>query len=305
MIVPKSPAARKLEFPAPPGAFPLLVQRQTPQAELGLHTHQFEELVVITGGRGTHFTAAAEYPIQAGDVFVIHTGQAHGYRDTERLHLVNVLYKPAGIPLPQGELRKLPGYHALFNLEPRYRRRHRFESRLQLRPEELAQAGEWLEGLEAELAARQPGFEFLALAHFMRLVGTLSRRYADGGEEGGAGKRAPLIRLGRVFGHLESRYAEPVRVAQLCAIARMSRSALFRAFHDATGLAPLDYLIRLRVARARDLLRRTPLPIKEVAARTGFRDSNYLARQYRRITGETPRTTRRRATAAAITPRRA
>lgn len=279
------------------GAFPLRVFRQTPQPELGLHAHQFEELVVITGGRGVHVTAAGAYPIQAGDVFVIHTGQAHGYRDTERLHLVNVLYKPSDMPVPQDELRKLPGYHALFRLEPRFRDRDRFESRLRLRPEEAARVGEWLEDIEAELKAGEPGFEFVATAHFMRLVGFLARRYAASC----AGPREPLVRLGRVIGHLENAYAQRITVEDLCAIARVSRSSLFRAFRESTGLAPLDYLIRLRVARARELLRHeADVPLKEVAVRTGFRDANYLSRQYRRILGESPRDTRRRAPAAVL-----
>ncbi len=292
-IIPKTEwdavARRGLSNPAT--AFPLRVFRQEPQAELGLHAHQFEELVVITGGSGVHFTAAGAYSIQAGDVFVIHTGQAHGYRETERLHLVNVLYKPSDMPVPQDELRKLPGYHALFRLEPRFRDRDRFESRLRLRPEEAARVGEWLEDIESELKGGEPGFEFLAIAHFMRLVGFLARRYAANC----AGPREPLIRLGQVIGHLENRYAERITVAELCAIARVSRSSLFRAFRSSTGLAPLDYLIRLRVARARELLRHTAAPLKEIAVRTGFRDGNYLARQYRRILGETPRQTRRRA----------
>jgi transcriptional regulator GlxA family with amidase domain len=47
-------------------------------------------------------------------------------------------------------------------------------------------------------------------------------------------------------------------------------------------------LTMLRIERARELLQKEPLSIKEVSSRTGFSNSNYFAKVFRRITGQSP-----------------
>ena len=271
--------------------FPVVVDRQTPQEPVGLHTHEFTELVIIVGGRGVHFSGQETYEIIAGDAFVV-TG-AHGYKDTEQLNLVNILFHPRRLALPLAEARKLPGYHAFFALEPQYRRYHRFKSCLHLGLDQLSRVSGLLDEMEKELAERRPGFEFLVTALLMQLIGFLSRAYA----RMRAPSSRPLLRLGAVLSYLESHYTEPVRVEALAGIAHMSQSSLLRAFRSATGHAPIEYLIRLRLLRACELLRVGEFNITETALRTGFSDSNYFTRQFRRVFGITPREYARQACA--------
>jgi transcriptional regulator GlxA family with amidase domain len=68
----------------------------------------------------------------------------------------------------------------------------------------------------------------------------------------------------------------------------MSLSTLNRNFIEATGLSPIDYLIRIRVLRGADMLREGAGSVSEVAFAVGFNDSNYFSRQFRKIMGETP-----------------
>ena len=56
----------------------------------------------------------------------------------------------------------------------------------------------------------------------------------------------------------------------------------------------MDYLIRLRISKAAQILRREPLRIKEVSEAVGFRDSNYFSRQFRQVMGVSPRAYRLR-----------
>ena len=61
-----------------------------------------------------------------------------------------------------------------------------------------------------------------------------------------------------------------------------------RSFLQHTGLSPYQYLLQLRIARARALLTNTTLTIKETAHRTGFENEHYFSRQFRKKTGLTP-----------------
>jgi AraC-like DNA-binding protein len=267
--------------------FPLDVRRADRHGETSAHGHEFVELVVITGGSGLHFTGDEQYPISRGDAFVIARNRSHGYRDVRDLGLVNILFDPVRLALPLHDLAKVPGYHALFRLEPAWRRKHRFESRLRLPSRELSRVEGMIHNLMAEQEAREPGHRFLELSWLMQILGYLSRCYGRHSREGQA---AALLRIGEAISHLEAGFAEPVRLEKLAEIAHMSVRTFLREFREAMGASPIDYLVRLRVARAAELLLKAPeLNVTEIAFRTGFRDSNYFSRMFRRVMGVSPR----------------
>jgi transcriptional regulator GlxA family with amidase domain len=52
-------------------------------------------------------------------------------------------------------------------------------------------------------------------------------------------------------------------------------------------MTPQDYMIRMRIIEACDLLVRTTLPVTTVALNAGFYDHSDFARQFRRQMGQT------------------
>ena len=268
-----------------PDGFPLAVERREKQEPFGLHGHDFAEVVVVTGGRGTHRIGSEAWPLSAGDAFVVKGRDAHEYRDPEDLSLINVLYQPDRLGWNLGDLASVPGYHALFTLEPQWRRRHQFNSRLHLSPAEVGRVVGLIDQLDDELKAREPGFGFVATALFMQLVAALSRAY---GRSRNPDTQA-LLRLAAAISHLETHYADDVELDDLADMAHMSKRSFLRTFQAATGQSPIAYLIQTRMTRAADRLRTTADPVTDVAFAVGFHDSNYFARQFRRVMGVTPR----------------
>jgi len=61
-----------------------------------------------------------------------------------------------------------------------------------------------------------------------------------------------------------------------------------RTFVAHSGLSPHQYLLELRLVRARNLLVETNYSIKEIAAQTGFKDEHYFSRLFRRKLDLTP-----------------
>jgi AraC-like DNA-binding protein len=78
-----------------------------------------------------------------------------------------------------------------------------------------------------------------------------------------------------------------VSLAEMTAVARLSRFHLLRRFRRIAGVPPHEYQTQLRIARAR-LLLRGGRPIAEAALRTGFVDQSHLSRHFKRIVGMTP-----------------
>lgn len=253
------------------------------------HYHDFCELVLVLGGRGRHVLEGESFPVSAGDVFVVQGRQVHCFREREDLVLVNVMYDPERVPLPAGLLRRLPGYSALFMLEPTFRSAHRFSSRLELDRGDLGTAEALAERIEAESAQRQPGHEAVLLGLLVELMVFLSRHY---GKSAVRESRA-LLQMGRLVSTLEQRYREPWTLEQLAEFAKLSRTSLLRIFRQATGKSPIDYLIGLRIEAAKRLLRQSDQTMTDIALEVGFGDSNYFARQFRLMTGRTPTAFRR------------
>lgn len=96
---------------------------------------------------------------------------------------------------------------------------------------------------------------------------------------------------------LEQRLAEKVTLAELAEHVGIGRASVIRSFKAQLGITPFEYLLRIRLARAVDLLG-TGMSGAAVACEVGFCDQSLLCRQFRRIYGVTPgtfaRTTRQR-----------
>jgi AraC-like DNA-binding protein len=265
--------------------FPIAVEWRKPQAPFPRHKHEFSEVVVVTGGKALHVVGKDFWTLAVGDIFVIGGPVTHEYREVENLSLINILFQGEKLKVEAGDLAQVPGYHALFGLEAGWRRRHGFKNRLHLGPRELGPLLEQIERLDREVKQREPGFEFMARALFMQIVGYLARCY---GRSRKADSRS-LLRIARVISHLESDTVRPVNLEELAALAGMSKRNLIRAFAEATGVTPIAYWIQLRINRGAALLRTGTEPITEVAFRSGFGDSNYFTRQFRKQFGVSPR----------------
>ena len=67
-----------------------------------------------------------------------------------------------------------------------------------------------------------------------------------------------------------------------------------RRFTQATGLAPIAYVQRLRIEDAKRRLERTDAPVDEISWRVGYEDAAFFRRLFKRTTGMTPGAYRKR-----------
>lgn len=268
-----------------PGEFPLRILRIEPQGPVLRHRHAFSELVIITGGTGTHFVGEERHTVSTGDVFVLSGDHAHGYAETESLHLINILFRFAPMGIPLHDVAELPGFNTLFRIEPARRPGTSFESRLRLGRQELGECLGVVEDLERILAGGEPGWKFAATGQFIALVAMLSRMYSTRSTP----TARPHLRLGSAIGFLERHYMEPVTLTDVAAAAYMSERTLLRAFSATLDTTPMQYLTGVRIRRAEELLRTTDASVTEIAGLVGIEDSNYFTRLFKKWNGVSPR----------------
>jgi transcriptional regulator GlxA family with amidase domain len=90
---------------------------------------------------------------------------------------------------------------------------------------------------------------------------------------------------------------EPLAVRDLARHAGVSERTVARRFVDETGLPPLQWLLGVRIQRARELIETADLSVDQVAVRCGLGTAANLRLHFRRVVGTTPTAYRRAFTA--------
>jgi AraC family transcriptional regulator len=138
--------------------------------------------------------------------------------------------------------------------------------------------------LRAETRRSAPGSLLAADAIGEALVVELLRRAPSRVATTAARDARVNIALDRIH----TSYAEPLAVDDLAKCAGMSRFHFSRLFREQVGDAPYRYLLRVRVARAAELLRRGRHDVSEAALAVGFQDLGRFGRMFRREIGCRP-----------------
>jgi AraC-like DNA-binding protein len=113
----------------------------------------------------------------------------------------------------------------------------------------------------------------------------IEHRLVDGGVLAGLGD----ARLAKALNAIHAAPARAWSVADMAAVAGMSRARFAAHFRATVGTAPADYLTGWRLGLARSLLRNGSA-VKQVAEEVGYRSASALARVFNRRLGATPAT---------------
>lgn len=100
--------------------------------------------------------------------------------------------------------------------------------------------------------------------------------------------------LRRVTEMLNERYTEKITIADIAADAEMSVRQLERKFQEIYKTTPSQYLMRLRILRACEMLRSGVIPVTTIALDVGFYDHSAFSRKFSQLIGEPPSAYRKR-----------
>lgn len=143
-------------------------------------------------------------------------------------------------------------------------------------------SAEWWDEQMHRLAAR------LLAAHRQ------SQREAEGMPAARASTRAELYRrLHRARDYMEASLGEPLRLHEAAGVAAMAPHHFLRAFKQAFGATPHQYLTARRIARAQQLLAATEMPVTTVSLEVGFSSLGSFSWLFRQRTGASPEQFRR------------
>jgi AraC-like DNA-binding protein len=125
---------------------------------------------------------------------------------------------------------------------------------------------------------------YLASSYVYQFVTELCRFAASGNrrQEGWPDK----IKMAVAF--IEAHYGSMVSLDELAEHLKLSKYHLLRTFTAMVGLTPNDYLNRVRIEHAMELLRQSEMSIEEIARRIGYSSGSYFIKVFKGLTGLTP-----------------
>jgi AraC family transcriptional regulator len=88
--------------------------------------------------------------------------------------------------------------------------------------------------------------------------------------------------------YIDAHLGTDMRIADLAALAGMSRFHFARSFRATVGNTPHQYVLQRRLQRARTMLQTTSLAVRDIAVATGFADQSHLTRLVKQRFGVTP-----------------
>lgn len=97
-----------------------------------------------------------------------------------------------------------------------------------------------------------------------------------------------LDMFSRVLDYIDEHLGQPLNIPELATLVGMRRGEFSAAFRRAFGVPPKQYIVQHRIDRAKILLVRTGISIKEVAEQTGYNNEFFFYRIFKRYTGITP-----------------
>lgn len=88
--------------------------------------------------------------------------------------------------------------------------------------------------------------------------------------------------------YIKERFCEELSLEEVAAHVHLNPHYFSKMFKDQAGETFIDYVTRLRITHARELIADESLSLKEVCYRVGYKDPNYFSRVFKKVTGLTP-----------------
>jgi AraC family L-rhamnose operon regulatory protein RhaS len=245
------------------------VELRVPQPVFPEHTHDFNEIVIVSGGSGKHILNGKPYDLFPGMIYYIEAADHHLYENVDDLRLTNILY------------RSTDSFHFLHGVErllPDRRQENDTHWYIDKRSHQNVLT------LLSELSNQQSRLTVQKESLFLQLLVNLQQsRYLRQGSGSTEDKIHQLLRW------LKAHSAEPIDWHELAERFFLPVRTLYRHIKRDTGCSPQRYLTKLRLAEAYYQLCHSDKSITAIAHDCGFNDSAYFATRFKNEFSVTPR----------------
>lgn len=249
------------------------------------HWHSYFEITWVLEGKGNYFVNGQEYTMEKDDIIIFNNVEPHGWKLLGgNMKLLVMIFSPEfvaeKISLFDAEYLK-PFVERGSNFKNRVGREEKVNEEIRISIREIYQ--EWNE--------RKEGYPLMIKANVLRILTMLIRAYQDETKSGEMlkEKKNAMKRLEQAFTYINDHYCEKITLEEVAASVYMSSNYFSSYFRKVTGISFSEYVTRIRISHARELLRDTDKSVTEIAMECGFHNISNFYRLYKKHVGKPPR----------------
>ncbi|HIS91946.1 MAG TPA: helix-turn-helix domain-containing protein [Candidatus Alectryocaccomicrobium excrementavium] len=259
---------------------------------IGLHDCDFYEMSIVLDGAGNHILENRIFSAAPGSIFIVPPGVRHGYQADGSLLMFQALIHQKFFDRYDHELRCLPGYTLLFEIEPFLCIGTERAPSLCLYKQDFDAISPDLRALVALERMQYAGVEVLKNMRLLAVIGLLAsyteRMRGDGGRRTASANSAASMDIARSMEYIRSHLGEKLSINDLAQMANMSRSTYLRHFRCVSGSTPNAFIQLCRISYARRLLCYSQMSMTDIALECGFFDNSHFSRTFTAYEGMSP-----------------
>ena len=238
-----------------------------PGYQYGPAIRDFYLIHIITKGKGVYNARGVDYPLQAGDAFLIHPNEITTYTADKEDPWQYCFFSFSGAM--SRDLLPSMGF-TNDNLT------------VTLTDHNIA---DLIMDCVTTVDSTSSTDHMASLEHLFRIVTAFSRSVHD--ESADEVQVNPYIQ--KAIAYIELNYTNNITVNDLAKALAIDRSYLYRVFKSGTGVSPKEYLNDYRLNAARQLLENTDHSISQIAFSSGFFSFSAFYRSFVQKYGVSPR----------------
>lgn len=244
------------------------------------HDHDFAEITYILSGEGKYLVDKKEYDVSAGDIIMCNPGIGHQ-------HLLVDSKKPT-VEFFTGftdfHFKNMPKNSIIFPDNE-----YVLHTSNKTRQEISKHCYEML----AENQMNQPGKYFMLKTHLMQIMLLIIREITEEKDQGQKGcnfeSYHKIYAVKQIINYLNENYEHKISLDQIARNMYLSPVYVSKIFKEETGESPINYLIKIRLEKAKELLvTLEDVSIKSVANQVGYEDVYHFSKLFKKYYGISP-----------------
>lgn len=249
------------------------------------HWHSYFEITYVRKGRGNYFVNGQEYSMDEGDIIIFNNVEPHGWKLLEEdMHLLVMVFSPEFVA------EKLSTFDAEY-MKPFVERGSNFKNRIGKEEAVSHELRKAIREIYTEWEEKKEGYPLMIKADVLRILTMLIRAYQDESksDEMLKEKKTAMKRLEKAFDYIDEHYCQKITLDEVAAAVYMSSNYFSSYFRKVTNIGFSEYVTRLRIKHARELLKDPERSVTEIAMECGFNNISNFYRLYKKYVGKSPR----------------
>lgn len=277
-----------------------------------MHSHEFYEINIVVQGRGVHYINGGKVYANEGDVFIICPNMEHGYFEIENMIIFHILINDDFFQYFNEKLELLEGYVSLFQIEPEMRTQMTRNAFLHLHKEAFTVVTKKIKELmsyKTDVVDKRAvesnvdeennndifinfikeSIVFQIISLFCYYYNNRLRGYFEENKSQDSDTVFEYENIViRAIEYMRKNLSSKITIEAIAENFHVSIATLGRYFKTVVNKTPMQYLLMMRIDKAKELLISTKDTIVNISLDCGFFDSSHFEKCFMKSVGISP-----------------